>query len=469
MTKLQGKNIINKIWDSHVVMSKAGYPDIFAIDMQLIHEVTSPQGFDVLRKRKLKMYNLGKCIATLDHDIPTDKDRLNIKNEAERLQIEALRKNCRDFGVHLLDMNSGKQGIVHVIGPELGITQPGMTIVCGDSHTSTHGAFGAIAFGIGSTEVGHVMATGCLLQQKPMTMKVVFKGKPGKGVTAKDLILKLIQKIGIGGGTGYILEYCGEAIEKFSMEERMTICNMSIECGARAGLIAPDKVTFDYIKSRPAAPKGAKWLKALTYWKSLRSDKNSTYDKVVEVSIDGMSPLVTWGTNPSQAIEISKRLPDVKKMDAVTAEAAKKAFKYVKLRSGDKIVGTKIDYVFIGSCTNARISDFRAAAAIFKNRKVAKGVKVYVVPGSEQVMAQAVKEGLDKIFTTAGADFRNPGCSMCLAMNDDKVPAGKRCASTSNRNFVGRQGLGSITHLMSPIMAAAAAVSGKIVDVRKFL
>ncbi len=463
------QNIINKIWDRHVVKSQDGFPDIFAIDMQLIHEVTSPQGFDELRRRKIGMFDLGKCIATVDHNIPTDNDRLNIKNEASRLQVEALRKNCAEFGVKLLDMDSGKQGIVHVIGPELGITQPGMTIVCGDSHTSTHGAFGAIAFGIGSTEVGHVMASGCLLQSRPKTMKVMFNGKPGKGVTAKDLVLKLIQKIGIGGGTGFIIEYCGEAIRNMGMEERMTICNMSIECGARAGLVAPDEITFEYIKGREAAPAGEDLARAIEYWKSLCSDENAQYDAVVEVDVNNLAPVVTWGTNPSQSIEINECLPLPEDLDEVNAEAAKKAYSYVNLKAGDPLIGTPIDYVFIGSCTNARISDLRDSAAIFKGRKVARGVKVYVVPGSEKVMAQAVAEGLDKFFIEAGADFRNPGCSMCLAMNDDKVPAGKRCASTSNRNFVGRQGTDSITHLMSPIMAAACAIEGCITDVRKYL
>lgn len=464
-----GQNIIDKVWDEHVVKSEEGYPDIFAIDLQLIHEVTSPQGFTELRRRGLKMHDLNKCIATVDHNIPTDADRLNIRNEASRNQVEALRDNCKEFGVKILDMDSGMQGIVHVIGPELGLTQPGMTIVCGDSHTSTHGAFGAIAFGIGSTEVGHVMASGCLLQKRPKTMKVNFKGEVSKGVGAKDLILKLIQKIGIGGGTGYVIEYCGDAIKALSMEERMTICNMSIECGARAGLVSPDEVTFEYIKGRPAAPKGEKFARAVEYWRSLASDSGATYDELVEVDVDDMSPMLTWGTNPSQACEIDATVPMLNDLSSVHAAAAKKALDYVGLNEGQSLLGVPVDYVFIGSCTNARISDLRAAADILKGRKVAEGVKVYVVPGSEQVMKAAIYEGLDEVFRDAGADFRNPGCSMCLAMNDDKVPEGKRCASTSNRNFVGRQGTGSITHLMSPVMAAAAAVEGKITDVRKYL
>lgn len=448
------KNIINKIWDLHVVKSEEGYPDIFAIDLQLVHEVTSPQGFTELRKRKIAVGAIEKTLATVDHNIPTDNDRLNIKNEASRKQVEALRKNCEEFGVELLDMDSGKQGIVHVIGPELGVTQPGMTIVCGDSHTSTHGAFGAIAFGIGSTEVGHVLATSCLLQKRPKTMKVNFKGKMGKGITAKDLILKLIQKIGIGGATGHVIEYCGEAIRGLSMEERMTVCNMSIECGARAGLVSPDEVTFEYIKDREGVDM-ARWKEAMEYWQSLVSDEGSEYDKVVEVNIEGMAPIVTWGTNPAQSVSVDENVPETDK--------------YTQLEAGAPIAGTEIDYVFIGSCTNARLNDLRDAAGIMQGEKVAEGVTVYVVPGSEQVMKAAIEEGLDKIFIEAGADFRNPGCSMCLAMNDDKVPAGKRCASTSNRNFVGRQGTGSITHLMSPIMAAAAAIEGKIADVRKYM
>lgn len=456
-------NIIDKVWNAHVVKSKEGYPDIFMIDLHLIHEVTSPQAFTVLRERGLPVFDTNKVMATLDHNIPTDKDRTNIRNEASRNQVETLRKNCEEFGITLLDMNSGSQGIVHVVGPELGLTQPGMTIVCGDSHTSTHGAFGSIAFGIGTTEVGHVLATSCLLRERPKTMKVEFIGKRGKGITSKDLILKLIQQIGVGGATGHIIEYTGESIEALSMEQRMTMCNMSIECGARAGLIAPDETTFEYIKDKKYAPKGDDFEKAKKYWQSLKSDPDASYDKIVKVDIQNLSPVVTWGTNPAQSCSIEDSTP--KQNDEQTLEA----LKYVGLSPNQKIEGTKIDYVFIGSCTNARIEDLRAAAEIFKGNKVAPSVIVYVVPGSEKVRSQAIEEGLDKIFTEAGCDFRNPGCSMCLAMNDDKVPAGARCASTSNRNFVGRQGTGSITHLMSPIMAAAAAIEGQITDVRKYL
>ncbi|MFA6991978.1 MAG: 3-isopropylmalate dehydratase large subunit [Candidatus Gracilibacteria bacterium] len=453
------KNIIEKIWERHVVKSKPGYPDILAIDFQLIHEVTSPQAFDFLREKKLKFFDTKSALATMDHSIPTRNDRQVITDPRAREQINALEKNCAEFGIKLFDMDSGKQGIVHVIGPEMGITQPGMTIVCGDSHTSTHGAFGALAFGIGTTEIGHVMATGCLLRYKSKTMRVNFKGMPKIGITAKDIILKLIKKIGVAGGAGHMIEYTGEVIFKLSMEERMTICNMSIECGARAGLIAPDEITFEYLKGRPCAPHNQKWDEAVKYWSSLKSDADAKFDKEVEIDISRMAPMVTWGTNPAEAVEITKEIPDT----------SKKSLEYTHLKPGQTMEGLKIDYVFIGSCTNGRISDLRAAAEIFKGTKIAKGVKTYIVPGSEQVYAQAISEGLDKIFEKAGAMFRKPGCSMCLGMNDDIVPPGKRCASTSNRNFIGRQGKDSITHLMSPIMAASAAVTGRITDCRRFL
>jgi len=431
--------------------------------------VTSPQAFTEIRNRNLDIFDKSHTIATIDHNIPTYENRKIITNPESKNQITTLRKNCKDFGIKIFDIGSGNQGIVHVMAPENGMVQPGITIVCGDSHTSTHGAFGAIAFGIGTTEISHVMATGCMLQQKPKTMCVKFKGNLQKGVTAKDMILKLIQKIGIGGGTGYIIEYTGESIKKLSMEERMTICNMSIECGARAGLISPDKTTFDYLKNKTYSPKGKEFDKAIKYWQSLSSDKNSKYDKTIEIDISKLSPMVTWGINPSQTIEIDKPLPNINKMVASSKDLAEKAYLYTKLNPEKTIEGTKIDYVFIGSCTNGRIYDLEQAAEIFKGKKVKKGITVYIVPGSEKVKAEAIKKGLDKIFKEAGADFRNPGCSMCLAMNGDSVPEGKRCASTSNRNFIGRQGKGSITHLMSPIMAAAAAITGEITDVRKLL
>jgi 3-isopropylmalate/(R)-2-methylmalate dehydratase large subunit len=460
----QTKNIIEKIWDQHVVVEKPGYPDVFAIDFQLVHEVTSPQAFSLLESKGWKAHDQKRMIATVDHNVPTSQTRQIITDPASKTQVNALRKNCQKFGVKLLDMDSGYQGIVHVIGPELGITQPGMTIVCGDSHTSTHGAFGAIAFGVGTTEVAQVMATGCLLRQRPKTMKVVFKGQRQPGVEAKDMVLKLISKIGVGGATGHIIEYTGEAIRGSSMEERMTICNMSIECGARAGLVAPDETTFEYLRDRLGV---CDFEKAKEYWQTLVSDQGAQFDQVVEIDLNEMKPVVTWGFNPAQGIEISETIPDPAQMHIDDRDSAKAALDYVKLEAGQSLIGVPIDYVFIGSCTNARISDFRAAAKIFKGRKVADGVKVYLVPGSEQVKEEIEKEGLNKIFEQAGTEVRNPGCSMCLAMNEDKVPAGKRCASTSNRNFVGRQGKGSITHLMSPSMAAAAAIEGKIVDVTK--
>ena len=461
------KNIIEKIWDEHVLFSRDGYPDIFAIDLHLMHEVTSPQAFDELQRRGLKLYASDRCLATVDHNVPTSETRYIITDPNANKQVNALRRNVKDFGVKLLDMGSGKQGIVHVIGPELGLTQPGITIVCGDSHTSTHGAFGCIAFGIGTTEIGHVMAAGCMLQKRPKTMKVSFDGKIGDGVGAKDLILKLIQEVGIGGASGYILEYCGEAVKDLSMEARMTICNMSIECGARAGLFAPDEVTFEYMKGRLCCPEGDDWDRALKYWKSLSSDLGSKHDNEIHIDASQLSPVVTWGINPSQSVEIDREVPNLSDLSTAEADAGKRAFDYTGISEGQGMEGVHIDYVFIGSCTNARLSDLKEAARIFEGRKVADTVKVYIVPGSEQVRDAAEREGVADIFREAGADFRQPGCSMCLGMNEDKVPDGKRCASTSNRNFVGRQGKGSITHLMSPIMAAAAAVTGKITDVRK--
>lgn len=463
------RNIIEKIWDEHVVFSREGFPDIFAIDLQLMHEVTTPQAFEELRERGLRLHDPKRSIATVDHNIPTGKNRRIITDPQANNQVNSLRKNVAEFGVKFLDMESGGQGIVHVVGPELGLTQPGMTIVCGDSHTSTHGAFGALAFGIGTTEIGHVMASGCLLMRRPRTMKVEFKGERGPGVTSKDMILKLIQQIGVGGASGYVIEYTGEAVRELSMEERMTICNMSIECGARAGLVAPDEVTFEYVEGRPCAPRGEDLARAKDYWKSLNSDEDSSYDKTVIVDIDTLSPMVTWGVNPAQAVEIDKFIPERSTLSHEDMEAAVSALDYTGLGFGQCLVGTKIDYVFIGSCTNARLKDLIDVAEILKGNKIAEDVKVFIVPGSEKVRAEAVGLGLDKVFAEAGADFRNPGCSMCLGMNEDKVPAGKRCASTSNRNFIGRQGTGSITHLMSPIMAAAAAVKGKIVDVRDFI
>jgi 3-isopropylmalate/(R)-2-methylmalate dehydratase large subunit len=463
------KNIINKIWDLHVVESKEEFPDIISIDLHLLHEVTSPQAFDTLRKKELKIHALERTIATVDHNVSTSPNREELPIPVSRDQILSLRKNCKDFGVTLWDMGSGRQGIVHIVSPEQGLTQPGMTIVCGDSHTSTHGAFGAIALGIGSTEIGHVLATGCLLLERPKTMKILFKGHLQKGVTAKDMILKLIQTIGVHGGNGYCFEYTGEAVRKFGMEQRMTICNMSIEAGARAGLISPDEVTFTYMKGRLGAPKGAEWDRAVAYWKSLASAEESTYDRSVEIDLDHLCPVVTWGTTPGQSMGIDEKIPHPETMTPEEGELARKSLDYMCLKPGQSLEGVPVDYVFLGSCTNNRISDYRESAKIFKGRKVAKGVTVYVVPGSEAVRKQMIEEGLDKIFIEAGADFRQPGCSMCLGMNEDKCPPAKRVASTSNRNFIGRQGPGALSHLMSPLMAAAAAVTGKITDAREFL
>lgn len=463
------KTIIEKIWDSHVVEHKEGFPDILAIDLQLVHEVTSPQAFQILKERNLPVFAPQRTLATVDHNVPTKREGFTIQNPISRHQIEILRENCRVFGIPLLDMGSGQQGIVHVIGPELGFTHPGMTIVCGDSHTSTHGAFGALAFGIGTSEVAQVLATGCILQKKPKTMCVCFKGDLPIGVTAKDIILALIRKIGVNGGTGHVIEYTGKPVCALSMEERMTICNMSIECGARAGLIAPDETTFAYIKGKIGAPKGEKWEQVIDYWKNLTTDTEAAFDKEVELSLSAMAPMVTWGINPEQAIAIDELVPNPISFPEERRSLAQKAIDYVKLIPGKPIEGIPIDYVFIGSCTNARLSDLREAAKVMKGRKVAPGVKVFIVPGSEAIHRIAIEEGLAAIFIEAGAEYRSPGCSMCLAMNEDRVPPGKRCASTSNRNFIGRQGPESITHLMSPIMAAVAAVTGKITDVRKFL
>ena len=450
------KNIIEKIWDSHVISQKTGHPAVFNIDKMLMHEVTSAQAFDLLKARGLKVRHPEKIIATVDHSVPTDKNRNKIKDEVARIQVDSLRKNAKDFGIKLYDFESKHQGIVHVIGPELGFTWPGSTIVCGDSHTSTHGAFGSLAFGVGTSEVAHVLATGAILQHKPKTMRVHFTGKKPDHITSKDIIMYLISIIGVGGARGHIIEYTGEAIENMSMEARMTICNMSIECGARAGLISPDKITFDYLKGKKYSPKDNEWNNYIKTWKKLASDKNCHYDKKIEININKLKPMVTWGINPEQAIEIDKKIPKIDSSEA---------YEYTKLKAGEHIKNKPIDWAFIGSCTNGRIEDLRLAAKILKNKKISKNITMYVVPGSEEVMQKAINEGLDKIFKNAGAQFRMPGCSMCLAMNSDKVPPGARCISTSNRNFIGRQGPGAITHLASPETVAASAIKGKIISV----
>ncbi|MGB6976440.1 MAG: 3-isopropylmalate dehydratase large subunit [Gammaproteobacteria bacterium] len=466
---MPASTIVEKIWNAHVVHQTPGHPAVFAIDFTLLHEVTSAQAFQTLHDRGLKIPNPQQCLATVDHSIPTRKNRHEIFDSAAKRQVELLRKNAVEHGITLFDFDSQHQGIVHVIGPELGATQPGMTIVCGDSHTSTHGAFGALAFGIGTTELTHVLATGCLLLTKPKLMQVHFKGRFQKGVFAKDAIMKLIAEIGIGGATGHIIEYTGEAIAAMTMEERMTICNMSIECGARAGLIAPDESTYAYLKDRRFAPKGEDWNRAVAYWKTLVSDVGCSYDSKVVIDVGQLQPMVTWGTNPAQAIEINQNIPKLLDLCPSQRNAAQKALEYIHLEEGAPIVETPIDWAFIGSCTNGRIEDLRITAEILQGRKIAPQVTMYIVPGSEAVLAQARSEGLDKIFIAAGADFRMPGCSMCLGMNDDKVPTGKRCISATNRNFVGRQGTGSYTHLASPATVAASAIAGKIISAKDYL
>jgi len=459
---MAAKNIIEKIWDAHVVSAQDGHPDVFAIDLMLVHEVTSAQAFSMIRERSLELIDRSRLLATLDHSIPTRKNRFEIFDDAARTQVETLRKNCREFKIPLMDFDSGSQGIVHVIGPEFGITQPGMTIVCGDSHTSTHGAFGALAFGVGTSEVGYVLATGCLLLRRPKTMRVAFTGSFQKGVFAKDAILRLIAEIGIGGANGYVIEYAGDTIRAMSMEERMTVCNMSIECGARAGLVSPDETTCSYLKGRPRAPGEHDWSRAKSHWLSFASDEDSTFDREIEIDVGSLRPMVTWGTNPGQGVELGKGVPELARMETRERQAAESALEYIQLSAGQPLRGTPIDWAFLGSCTNGRIEDLRVAASILKDRRVHPRVTMYIVPGSEEVRAQAVREGLAEIFERAGAEFRMPGCSMCLGMNDDLVPSGKRCISSSNRNFIGRQGPGSLTHLASPATVAASAIAGSI-------
>lgn len=465
----KARNIVEKIWDSHVVLQKEGHPAVFAIDLMLLHEVTSAQAFQTIAARGLKVSNPERLLATIDHSIPTRINRYEIYDEAARSQVETLRVNCLKHDIPFFDYGSGNQGIVHVIGPELGATQPGMTIVCGDSHTSTHGAFGALAFGVGTSEVAHVMATGCLLQEKPRSMKVEFRGRLQKGVYAKDAILKLISLIGVGGANGHVIEYTGEAIAKMSMEERMTICNMSIECGARAGLIAPDSVTYEYLRGRPLAPPEQLFDQAVEYWATLRSDPDAGFDKEVVIDLDKLTPMVTWGTNPSQGVELGTSVPEPAKLTGNERADVESALAYTRVKGGKSLDGLEFQWAFIGSCTNGRIEDLRIAAKILDGQKVHDGVTLYVVPGSESVRAQAIREGLDRIFESAGAQFRMPGCSMCLSMNDDRVPEGERCLSSSNRNFMGRQGPGSITHLASPATVAVSAIEGRITSPAKYL
>lgn len=465
------KTLFEKVWDRHVVSQDPGAPAVLYIDAHLIHEVTSPQAFSMLRERGLKVRRPDKTFATMDHAIPTRQGvEIDLWPADAATQVRTLRQNCADFGVTLWDIEGDVQGIVHVVGPEMGVTQPGMTIVCGDSHTSTHGAFGALAFGIGTSEVGHVLATQCLLQMKPKTMAINVEGEIGKGVTAKDIILGIIAKNGAGGGAGYVFEYRGSAIRKLNMASRMTICNMSIEGGARAGMIAPDETTFDYIKGRPFAPKGEQWDKAVAYWQTLVTDEGATFDRELTLDANKLEPMVTYGTNPGQGVGISGHIPTTDELeDPAERRSLLSAMEYMGLKPGQAIAGQPIDIVFIGSCTNGRIEDLREAAKIAKGKRVPANVQALVVPGSKAVKAMAEAEGLDRIFSEAGFEWRGAGCSMCLAMNDDKAGAGKYVASTSNRNFQGRQGPGSRSLLMSPIMAAAAAVNGKVVDVRDIL
>lgn len=464
-----GKTLVEKIWDAHVVKSQDGFPDVLYIDTHLIHEVTSPQAFDGLRKRGLPVLRPNQTVATADHNVPTVDQHLPIKEELSRYQVDMLTKNCKEFGVELYGLGHPYQGIVHVIGPELGITQPGKTMVCGDSHTSTHGAFGAIAFGIGTSQVEQVFATQCLLLQKPKTMKIEVNGELAKGVGAKDIILYIIAKISAAGGTGYFVEYAGSAIRSLSMEGRMTICNMSIEMGARGGLIAPDETTFDYVKGREFAPKGAEWDKALAYWKTLYTDADAKFDEVLSFDAADIQPMITYGTNPGMGIGITDHIPATQAQPTSEQPSYQKALNYMGFQDDVSVIGQPVDYVFIGSCTNSRIEDLREVAAFVKGKQKAPEVEVWIVPGSKQVEQQAKEEGIDKIFEAAGFQLREPGCSACLGMNEDKIPAGKYCISTSNRNFEGRQGPNARTMLASPLTAAAAAVTGKIVDVRELL
>ncbi|MCU6600354.1 3-isopropylmalate dehydratase large subunit [Peribacillus frigoritolerans] len=459
-----GKSIIEKIWDRHIVNEEENKPDLIYIDLQYIHEVTSPQAFEGLRLKGRKVRRPDRTFATMDHNVPT-VNRYFIEDDIARKQLEALEQNCKEFGIRLADLDSPDQGIVHVIGPELGLTQPGMTIVCGDSHTSTHGAFGSIAFGIGTSEVEHVLATQTLWQTKPKTLKLEVNGKLGHGVMAKDVILYVISKFGVDFGTGHIIEYCGEVFRDMSMEERMTVCNMSIEGGARAGLVAPDETTFSYLKGRKYLPKGEEFEQCVQDWMSLSSDEDAVYDQ--EIILDGslISPMVSWGTNPGMASGVDGKVPTLAE-DIMDPKELNRAIEYMGLEEGMPITEIPVQHVFIGSCTNSRIEDLRQAAGMIDGQTVQKGVRAMVVPGSQSVKRQAEDEGLDEIFKSAGFEWRESGCSMCLSMNPDVVPAGEHCASTSNRNFEGRQGAGARTHLVSPAMAAAAAIYGKFVDIR---
>jgi 3-isopropylmalate/(R)-2-methylmalate dehydratase large subunit len=463
----QPRTLVDKIWDSHVVHEEAGAPSVLAIDLHLVHEVTSPQAFTGLRQRGLTVHRPGQTVATADHSIPTHDRSLPIADLIAAAQVQQLTDNCTEFGIPLHGLGSPNQGIVHIIGPELGLTQPGMTIVCGDSHTATHGAFGALAFGIGTSEVEMVLASQCLLQRRPRTYEVRVDGQLAAGVSAKDIILALIARIGVGGGTGHVFEYTGAAIRGLTMEQRMTVCNMSIEGGARAGLIAPDDTTFEYVAGRPHAPSGAAWDAALVGWRELPTDPGARYDRSITIDASNLEPMVTYGTNPGMGLPIGARVPAPEdQADPSARRALEHALEYMDLKPGQAILGQKVDVVFIGSCTNGRISDLRLAAAVLKGRRIADGVRVMVVPGSQEVKKEAENEGLDEIFRAAGAEWREAGCSMCIAMNGDQLTPGQYAISTSNRNFEGRQGKGGRTFLASPLTAAASALAGVIADPR---
>jgi 3-isopropylmalate/(R)-2-methylmalate dehydratase large subunit len=464
------RTLFEKVWFSHIVREAAGEPALLYIDLHLVHEVTSPQAFEGLRINGRNVRRPDRTFATIDHNIPTvAADRAEVKDPIARQQIEALRENCKANGIPLFDVGAQEQGIVHVIGPEQGLTRPGMTIVCGDSHTSTHGAFGALAFGIGTSEVEHVLATQCLQQTRPRTMMVHVKGELPSGTTAKDLALAIIHQIGTDGGTGYVIEYAGDAVRGLSMEGRMTLCNMSIESGARAGMVAPDETTLEYLRGKPNAPKGAKWDEAVAYWRTLPSDREAKFDAVIEIDATEIEPYVTWGTSPGMSATVTGRVPKVAEARSeAESKATERALEYMGLNPGQPILEISIDTAFIGSCTNARIEDLRAAARVMRGYRVNPKVRAIVVPGSGLVKNAAEREGLHEIFLKAGAEWREPGCSMCLGMNPDILAEGERCASTSNRNFEGRQGRGGRTHLVSPSMAAAAAIEGHFVDVRKW-
>jgi 3-isopropylmalate/(R)-2-methylmalate dehydratase large subunit len=465
---MAGLTLFEKIWRRHVVSPETeDHPAVVYVDLHLIHEVTSPQAFTELRRRGLRVRRPDRTVATMDHSTPTLLDptgKPRFFNVQTEVQVETLRNNCAEFGIELYALGDSRQGIVHVIGPELGVTRPGSTIVCGDSHTSTHGAFGAWAFGIGTTEVGHVLATQCLLQSKPKTFEVRVDGTLSPGVTAKDLILAIIHEIGVNGGIGHVIEYTGSAVRALSMEERMTVCNMSIEGGARAGLVAPDDTTFTYLEGRPFAPKGKEWDEAVSDWRSLATDRDAVHDKSVVLDGSSVEPMVTYGTNPGMSVRLSEAIPEIS-----GSPAAEQALRYMGLAPGESLLGRPVDVVFIGSCTNSRLSDLRLAASVMKGRRVATSVRTLVVPGSQEVKRLAIEEGLDRIFLEAGAEWREPGCSMCIAMNGDELAPGELAVSTSNRNFEGRQGKGGRTILASPLTAAATAVTGKIADARELL